>query len=500
MVDVALTEDPFLYGVASGDPLPEAVVIWTRVEVGDSDFDSTRDSVSVAWEVAEDDSFTNIVVSGRFETIAEHGHSVHVDVLELNPATNYHYRFLAGGWTSPVGGTRTAPAAEASPEEVGSVRLAVASCQAFKSGYFSAYEHLTTEEVDAVVFVGDYIYELEAGTLRDHGLDIPTTLDDYRAYYAVARREPQLAAAHARHPWIVIWDDHEVEDNYAAWEPGGVGAAIDPNAAESFRARRNAAYQAWWEFMPVRTGPPAEGELEIYRRFRFGTLADLMVLDTRQYRSSIVSGEGNGNLPRFFGGGPQLDGAFDPNRTMLGARQEEWLDTTLDDSVAADTAWTLLAQTTVLAEVDRDPSTPDKGFSMDAWDGYVANRDRLLASAEAKGVANLVSLGGDIHASAVTDLLRSYHDSDAPAVGTEFIAPSVTSLELLLPEFVEGSLSNPHVHLYETQHRGYLVVEATPEELRAEYRWVASTETASSPLVEAPSYKVRFGSPGAIET
>ncbi|MDW3219671.1 MAG: alkaline phosphatase D family protein [Acidimicrobiales bacterium] len=492
----AMTGDPFTLGVASGDPLADAVVIWTRVApdpfADDAGVDG--DQVPVQWAVATDEAFTEIIADGTFVTTAAHGHSVHVDVTDLDPATSYWYQFAVGDWASPVGRTRTAPAPGAPTEQLS---FAVANCAAYLSGYFTAYAHLAEEEdLDAVVFVGDYIYELEGGTTRSHGLDLnPTTLAEYRAFYVVARLEEPLALAHANHPWIVMWDDHEVEDNYAGWNPGGIGLLVDPNAADTFRDRRTAAYQAWWEFMPVRTGPPIDGVLQVYRDFTFGDLAKLTMIDDRQYRSAIVQGDGDGDLPRPFGGGPQLEGTFDESRTMLGEEQEAWFES----SIVHGATWALLGQQTIMAEVDRAPDDPTRGFSMDAWDGYAAPRERLLGYVHDQGVENFVVLGGDIHTSAVADLHVSYREPGSPMVGTEFVAPSITSLELLLPEFVEGSRSNPHVHLYEKEHRGYLRVDMTHEELLAHYRWVDTTAEPTSPISTASTWRVRSGEVGVEE-
>ncbi|MEM7139595.1 MAG: alkaline phosphatase D family protein [Actinomycetota bacterium] len=490
-----LAGDPFTVGVASGDPLPDAVVIWTRItpEALEAGEGIDGDVVPVRWAVARDADFTDVAAEGLFATSAEHGHSVHVDVTGLAPGTTYHYQFAVGDWASPVGRTRTAPASDTSPDRLS---FAVANCSAYQSGWFNAYGHMAEEDLDAVLFVGDYIYELEGGSARAHGLELnPTTLEEYRRFYAVARLDEQLAAAHANHPWIVMWDDHELEDNYAGWNPGGIGSAIDPNAAENFRARRIAAYQAWWEFMPVRTGPPVDGELDIYRDFRFGDLAKLTVIDDRQYRSPIIEGEGDGNLPRPFGGGPQLEDTFDESRTMLGAEQEAWFETSIVD----DATWSLLVQQTIMAEVNRAPDDPTKGFSMDAWDGYAAPRERMLGHVHEQGVENFVVLGGDIHTSAVADLHVSYREVDSPMVGTEFVAPSITSLELLLPEFIEGSRSNPHIHLYETQHRGYLRVDITADELLAHFRWVDTALEPSSPISTASTWRVTSGTIGVEE-
>lgn len=485
------SSDPFKLGVASGDPLHDSVVIWTRLAPSPMDDGGGIDvpATPVRWEVRRG---AETVADGEFVTTADHGHSVHIDVTGLEPATTYSYRFSIGDWVSPTGTTRTS-AAPGTP--VDSLRFAVANCAAWKSGFFTAYSHLADEDLDAVLFVGDYTYELESGNRRDHGLPIPFTLADYRLYYAVARLEPELALAHARHPWIIMWDDHEVEDNYAGWNPGGIGVALDPDAAETFAQRRRAAYQAWWEYMPVRTGPPIDGELRLYRDFEFGDLAKLTLIDDRQYRSPIIAGEGDGALPRPFGGGPQLEATFDTSRTMLGAAQEEWLV----DSLRHEATWSLLAQQTIMAQVDRAPDDPSKGFSMDAWDGYAAPRERLLGDVHEAGVENFVVFGGDIHTSAVADLHVSYRDPESPMVGTEFVGPSITSLELLLPEFVEGSRSNPHVHLYETEHRGYLLIDVAPDELITHYRWVDTTQEPISPITTSSSWRVQEGEVGVTK-
>ena len=208
-----------------------------------------------------------------------------------------------------------------------------------------------------------------------------------------------------------------------------------------------------------------------------------------------MQGEGDGNLPRPFGGGPQLEGTFDESRTMLGAEQEAWFE----ESIVHDARWSILVQQTIMAEVNRAPDDPTKGFSMDAWDGYAAPRERLLGYVHDQGVENFVVVGGDIHTSAVADLHVSYREADSPMVGTEFVAPSITSLELLLPEFVEGSRSNPHIHLYETQHRGYLRVDVTHDELLAHFRWVDTALEPTSPISTASTWRVLDGQVGVEE-
>jgi alkaline phosphatase D len=481
-----LAESPFGLGVASGDPLADSVVLWTRLLVPPG-----TGSVPVNWEVRTDED-GDVVASGVFVTEPGHAHAVHVDVTGLEPATTYWYRFDVRDHTSPSGRTRTAPAAGT---DVGSVRLALANCQAFQTGYYAAYRHMSEEDLDVVLFVGDYIYELEASMdARPHGMAPPHTLDEYRRFYEMNKADTDLQAAHAAFPWIVTWDDHEVEDNYADLEPGAIGLALDPDARDTFPERRANAYQAWWEHMPVRLPPPDEGNLRIYRSFDYGNLARLAVLDNRQYRTPLPEGEGAGNLPRGAGGGPQLPQAFDEDATYLGLEQEDWLEDVLTGSSAT---WNVLVQQTVMAEFDRVPDDPSRGFSMDSWDGYVAPRNRLLGLIDAEGIDNVVSLGGDIHSSLVTDLKLDYGEPGRPVVASELIGPSITALELLPEGYVETARTNPHVHYYDTQRKGYLRCEITPSEVRADYRYISSHIDPDASVETGSSWTIEAGRPGA---
>jgi alkaline phosphatase D len=487
--EVDLTASPFVLGVASGDPLPDAVVIWTRLMVPPGTGPS-----SLRWEVMTDEQ-TETVAHGAATARPEHGHSVHVDVSGLDPATTYRYRFMVGDHASEVGRTRTAPAPDDSP---GGLRFAVASCQAFQTGWYSAYRHLSAEDLDVVFFVGDYIYELETSLeVRPHGLAPPQTLDEFRRFYEVNKADPDLQAAHGAFPWVMTWDDHEVEDNYANLEPGAVGRAMSDDADEAFPAKRAAAYQAWWEHAPVRLPPPESGALQIYRSFAFGDLAKAVVLDNRQYRTSIPTGEGAGNLPRGAGGGPQLPGALAEDATYLGAEQEAWVETELSGS---SSIWNVIVQQTVIAEFDRAPADPDRGFSMDSWDGYVAARRRLLGFVNDNGIENLVSVGGDIHSSAVTDLQLDYGSAGSEVIGSEFVGPSITALEKLPDGFVESARTNPHVHFYDIERHGYLRCELTRDELRVDYRYVTAIDDPQADIETGSSWRVRAGSPGAAPT
>lgn len=489
-----LPGDPFTLGVASGDPLPDAVVLWTRLLPSEGVVPDQP--VPVRWELATNESFHDLVASGVVTTDAGLANSVHADATDLQPDTRYWYRFIVGDWTSPVGRTRTAPAAGGSPELV---RIGVANCQAWQSGYYSAHRHLAEEEdIAAVVFLGDYIYELESSiAARPHGMDPPTTLEGYRRLYELNNTDPDLRASLAAHPWIVTWDDHEVEDNYADGYQGLVGRSMG-QSPEAFHAKRAAAYQAWWEHMPVRTGPPADGALRIHRGFAFGDLVDMAVVDTRQYRTPQPEGPGAG--PRPLGGGPQPPRAFAEDAQMLGDEQEAWL---LDRLRSSEARWTVLAQQSVMAEMNRRPDLPGGAFSLDSWDGYVAARQRLMdvvsGADGAAPVRDFVSLGGDIHTSAVTDLHADPTDPATAVVGTEFVGPSVSALELLDPVAVAGARSQPHVRLYDIERRGYLLVDFTPGAATATYRWVDDALRPDSSISTGTVWRVEAGRPGAVE-
>ena len=320
-----LGANPFTLGVGSGDPMPDSVVLWTRLALDPVNGGGMAAApVEVRWEIAGDDAFAGIVQSGTVTARPELAHSVHVDAAGLHPGATYFYRFMAGGEVSPTGRTKTAPAAGAAVE---SLKFAYASCQHYEDGYFSAYRHMADEDLDLVAHLGDYIYEggmasdedIAAGeAVRLHNSDEITTLDDYRNRYGLYRSDPDLQLAHAAFPWIVTWDDHEVDNDYANVREEN-GAPID-----LFLERRAAAYQAYYEHQALRPeSMPLGATLQLYRKLSWGALAELVVLDTRQYRTDHPCGEG---------AQVRCPAAIDPNTTMLGPQQEQWLLANLDAS------------------------------------------------------------------------------------------------------------------------------------------------------------------------
>jgi alkaline phosphatase D len=487
----SIPADPFQLGVASGDPLPDSVVLWTRLAVDPMSPEPMPPvGVPVRWEIATDERFRKSVRSGERTTGPNLGHSVHVDARGLDAGREYFYRFRVGDYVSPTGRTRTAPESD---RRLNRIAFGVTSCQSYQAGYYTTYEQMSRDDLAFVVFLGDYIYELSTGSVRSHGLPPAVTADDFRRHYAAHHADTQLQAAHAAAPWIMTWDDHEVEDNYAGLHPGELGKTRDPEGSLNFAAKRAAAYRAWWENMPVRAKPPgADGSMRIYRSLRFGDLITLPVVDDRQYRTPLAT-EGRGPATPA-GGYPQLPSALDPNATILGKEQERWLRRTLDRS---DARWNFLAQQTQMAAVDVTPEDESNGYSADAWDGYVAARNRLLGHVEQAKVKNFVTLGGDTHTSSVDDLLADYQKEGSPLVGTEFVAPPASSLESLAPQFVEGALRNPHIHLYDITNKGYLRVEASRPQLRADFRYVTTTQQPQAEPLAGTSWVVESGKPGA---
>ncbi|MEW2504197.1 alkaline phosphatase D family protein [Amycolatopsis sp. NPDC047767] len=454
---------PFTLGIASGDPLPDAVVIWTRLAPKPLDpFGGMNDRpVSVRWEVAEDERFRRVVRSGNALARREESHSVHVDVRGLRPWRHYFYRFHVGGHTSPVGRTRTSPTAH---QSVPAVALAYASCQAWYEGFYTAYRDMAAKDHDVVFHLGDYIYEYGVGAdgglrKQDMAVDFQretTTLDDYRGRYALYKTDADLQAAHAAAPWIVTIDDHEVENNWA----GDISENNDPVA--QFLVRRANAFRAWWEHQPVRVSQlPTGPDIQMYRRFQYGDLIRFNVLDTRQYRDDQAAGDGTK--------APNPD-SLDPNRTITGAAQEKWL---LDGMAQHSARWEVLAHQTAIAQLDTAAGAPVL-VPMDTWDGYVASRKRILGGAQDRKVRNLVSIAGDLHRSVASELRPDYADPASPVVATEFVGTSITSGQDGMDLDAGGQTildENPHVKFGNFQ-RGYVRCEVTPREWTADYRVV----------------------------
>ena len=453
-----LAADPFALGVTSGDPDERSAVLWTRL------LDSRRhpldDEVDVVWEVATDERFTELISSGTVPARAAEGHSVHVTVELDGPAW---YRFRAGGWTSPAG--RVAPTPRPGGEHT--LRLAATNCQNFENGFYAAHRDVAEWQPDLVMFLGDFIYESAArptgpDRVRSHEGGEATDVDSYRARYAQYLSDPQLQASRAECPWLVVWDDHEVDNNYAGLAPE------DPAEANGFAARRAAAYQVWWEHMPVRLPPPhGRRPYRVNRRARWGTLADIILLDGRQYRSDQACGDAVLDTD------PACPEAADPSRTMLGAQQEDWLG---EAFARATGTWTVVGQQTVLSDF-RLPNGAVLNY--DQWDGYGPARERLLA--QAARADRVVVLTGDIHLAAVGTL---------PGVGVEFVTASISSSNNIDPALAPALTAFNDIVAAEIAHRGYTRHTITREGWTAEYRSVQDVLSADSPVATWRSFRI----------
>ena len=474
---------PFTLGVASGSPRADGIVLWTRLApepLAGGGMPST--SVELNWELARDESFRNIVRTGTATATPELGHSVHVEVTDLEPAHWYWYRFTAGDAVSPAGRTRTAPAPDVALERL---RFAFASCQQYEQGYYAAHRHLAAEDLDLVVFLGDYIYESSWGRnhVRKHDSGEPYTLSEYRNRYALYKSDPDLRHSHAVAPWIVTWDDHEVDNDYA----NDQSEDLDPE----FLTRRAAAYQAYYEHMPLaRRALPRGPDAQLYDSFAFGDLATFFVLDDRQYRARQACpkpGRGGGNF------GADCAERLGPGRTMLGAAQEAWLR---DGLARTHAKWNVIAQQTLMAQLDRKPG-PGQSFWTDGWDGYPAARARLLNDIAGLKPSNPLVIGGDVHCTWVADLKPDFDDPKSPVVATEFCGTSITSqgpsqkqVEMMLAE-------NPHLRYGNGQKRGYVKMEIRRDACTATLRALGSEKRADSDISTLATFVVENGRPGA---
>lgn len=485
-----LHSDPFTLGIASGDPLPDAVVLWTRIapEVFDPMGGMPYQNYPVDWQVATDERFRHVVRAGTATARPEYRHAVHVDARGLQPGREYFYRFRAGAYLSPVGRTQTAPSPSAHPD---SLRIGVLSCQAYSDGFYTPLHHLAGEDLDVVFFLGDYIYENAvntAGGLRnDPSLNVPDifmtapdTLDLYRLRYSLYKTDPDLQEAHRAFPWILTWDDHEVEDNYA----GDVSKGNLPT--DDFLVQRANAYRAYWEHQPLRLPQLPNGpDAKLYRRFDFGNLMQVSVLDTRQYRSDQACGDGVK---------AGCTDAGSPDRTITGAAQMKWL---LDGLGSSRSRWNLIANQVMMAE-NRTTLADPPPVNMDAWDGYTADRQKLFNGIVDRNVDGVFVITGDTHTNYACDLKQNFDDMNSPTVGVEFVGTSISSaadgsdtnagLELSLQ-------ANPYIK-FDNFQRGYVTCEVSHDQVRADYRVVPYVTRRGAPISTRASFVSEHAHPG----
>ena len=488
----AFAGDPFTLGVASGDPTDTGVVLWTRLAPKPLEPGGGMPAgsvVEVAWEVATDESMRDVVRRGVALATPQLGHSVHVEAEGLQPDRPYFYRFRAGDAETRVARARTLPRADAAVDRL---RFAFASCSHYEQGHFTAYDHMAREDLDLIFHLGDYIYEGSGervardnrpdNRVRKHVGPEIKTLDDYRIRHALYKTDPALQAAHARCPWFVTWDDHEVDNNYAAAISQDAG-----DAPEDFLVRRAAAYQAYYEMMPLRsTSLPTGPRMQLYRKASFGRLAELLVLDTRQYRTDQPN---NDKLS------PLNEAALDPRNTILGADQKYWLEQKL---IASTGTWNVLAQQVMMALNDVRPE-PDMQYSMDQWPGYAHERIELGRFLQTRQVPNPVVLTGDIHTNWVNNLRVDDRQAETPVVATEFVVTSITSGgdggDAAETRDALKSI-NPAVQYYNRQ-RGYVRCTVTPKDWRSDYMVVPKVTEPNGEVKQAASFIVEAGRPGA---
>jgi len=487
----------FTHGIASGDPLADRVILWTRVLPGSGN----AEAVPCTWQVATDESFDTVVASSEAAARADRDYTVKVDAAGLAPGTSYCYRFIANGVTSPVGCTRTLPVGA-----VSEFKMAVASCSNYPQGFFHAYRHIAESDIDVVLHLGDYLYEYPVGYYANpvaenqFGRKVEPeheilVLEDYRMRHGLYRTDPDLQAAHAAHPWITVWDDHEMMNN--TWR---TGAENHDEGEGDFFERINAARQAYHEWMPIRTG--AEGDQGvIYRAFQIGDLADLMMLDTRlvgrdeqlDYAKGI---ERAGSVEAFI-----KNDLYNPKRQMLGEEQEGWLQQALQRSKARGATWQVLGQQVLMGKLNIPVIPPEElaklelseyarprvaqtqqlapyglPSNLDAWDGYPAARERLFAMLSAHAT-NPISLAGDTHNGWAFNLTNQ----KGQAVGVEWGTPGVSSPGLenyvpLPPEQMQALLkgASPELAACDTSQRGWTEVTLTPGAATAQWRFVSS--------------------------
>ena len=480
-----MTGYPFTLGVASGTPTPSGMVLWTRLAPEPLHGGGMPDTkVPVRWEVAHDEGFKKIAQKGSFIAIPELAHSVHVEVGGLEPGRSYFYRFFAEAEVSPVGRTRTLPNPDA---QVDRFKLAYASCQHFEQGYFAAHRHLANEDLDLMVFLGDYIYESSWGEnrVRQHsdGEAVARTLAQYRNRHAQYKTDRDLQDLHGSVPWIMVWDDHEVANDYAGFD--------SERLELDFAARRAAAYQAYWEHMPLRMSQrPIGPRLErLYGRLRCGRLADLYLLDGRQYKSKQACprpGMGGGNVL------PLCPSAQRADRSMLGQPQEAWLDRSLS---RASRQWNIVAQPTLMAPVDRKPG-PGTLVWTDGWDGYPAARRRLTARLAQKSVKNPLIIGGDVHMFAAANVHADPSRPKSPVAAAEVCGTSITS-QGLRQEQVDAVLpENPHIMLGRSDVRGYTTLLTTPKGATFELRVMDDVTKPDAQVSTLAKYAVVPGRAG----
>ena len=486
--EALLLDNPFTLGVASGDPSPTGVVLWTRLAPDPlvPGGGMPAEPFEVRYQLSQDEDFHAIVRKGSMVALPDEAHSARAELQGLGPEHRYFYRFKVGDWISPVGRTRTRPNGNAM---VPSLTFAFVSCQNFAEGHFTTYDEVAaSEDIETVIFLGDYIYEGRNATLRRHQPDRAIeSLDDYRIRHGQYKTDPALQRAHAAHPWLVTWDDHEFVNNYAD-DDTDQSPAVAP---ERVLVRRAAAYRAYWEHMPLsRDRKPHGPDLQLYRRFTWGQMATFNVLDGRQYRSDQVASCAQRDPSGY------CVEHLEPGRTMLGAEQRDWL---FEDLASTKARWNVLAQQTGFAPFNSPLTSPPRfgGVGTDPWDGYAAERQQIIDWAVEHQTPNFVVLTGDSHRNWVRNVPRHYSSLEHP-MGVEFMGTSVsTNGDPPKPsELFFSRPNNPHL-LLQNNDRGYCKCTLTEDTWTSEYRVVTTVRQPTATVSSLATFVVENGVPGA---
>lgn len=473
---------PFQLGVASGEPASDGFVIWTRIVTQPLE----RELVSplafpVRWEVSRDESMSRIVRSGEAIADPDWGHSIHVELENLEPGQAYFYRFYVGNEASPIGRCRTLPI---NPHQI---KFVMASCQAYERGFFTAYRNIIEHDPDFLMFVGDYIYEATGRTPGPRSLQYRDEVSDlwgYRMRLGEYKLDPDLQAAHQAMPWIMNWDDHEVDNDYAGLD----GINFEPRL--QFALRRKAAYQAFYEHMPLRErSRPKNHWMQIYRRFDFGGLATLLIQDGRQYRDAQacrVQAKAKGRLM-----GPDCTERLEPKRSYLGNEQEEWTEQQLARSTAQ---WNIIGGPQLFAPF-RQTKDDQPAFWNDDWNGYPAARIRMTDTLKKLNTKNAVFLGGDIHSHWANNIPGNPEQRDSTPIATEFVTTSLTSHGPPYDYFMSQMSNNPHVQLFESRYRGYTLFTVDRAGWKTNFYAVDHTTKDNPEHKKTASFLVEAGRP-----
>lgn len=480
--------DPFSMGVASGDPTPEGFVLWTRLAPNPFDVEPfTQDLVEVLVEVAEDEKFTKIVRRQTEIARPDNAHSVHAEINGLPAGRNYFYRFRCGGVASPVGRTITAPLFA---QKLDKIKFAWHSCAHYEQGYYTAYRDIAEQHPDIILGLGDYIYEVSWGPqLRRMPVNEATSVDEYRLIHAVTKLDKDLQAAHAVAPWLFIWDDHEVANDYQ----GDWGSTLPGLDEKTFVARRLASYKAYFEHLPLRARSrfDAVNRMRIYGQSTFGDLLEFTLLDTRQFRPRASCPS---NPEKYTGemiSKANCADLTDKTRSILGAQQERFVN---DNFMRGNTRWSVLVQPTFFGDLAQKNDKGEAIVFNEGWSGFNPARQKIIDTiAKRQKQSSCVVIGGDMHAFFAADVKKDYDKPDSETVAVEFVSGSITSKSYNYERFMKMMPDNPHIKFFDDRTNGYGIVEVTDKKMDVRLRHTKSTWVKDAGFSDIKRYTIERG-------